>query len=406
MELTRKGFIKSLVGLAVGSTCVEGFTPSLAFAQETAKFPSPKARKIRDIEIYPYGIPMKVVAKVSLPYVPKADNFFVRMRTDDGVVGYGEGSPYSPVTSEVQLSDVAMGKELAELLRGRDPFTIAKIVDDMDAFSPHNASIKAALEMAVWDICGKIAGQPICNLLGNYRDSFETDKTIFIESPAAMAEAAKEVAKLGFRTIKVKVGEAPAVDIERLHAVREAVGPDIALRIDANQGWTAAEALQSLRGMDKYQLQLCEQPVPYWDIEGLKFVRDHAQLPIMADESVQSPHDVIELIRRDAVDLVNIKLMKSGGILNAVRTAQIMAAAGIKGMLGCMSESTLGLTAAAHVVASQKNLVYADLDAALYLTEEPIIGGMQIKQGIVHMPTGPGLGLEIDPAFLKKLKPA
>jgi L-alanine-DL-glutamate epimerase-like enolase superfamily enzyme len=129
-------------------------------------------------------------------------------------------------------------------------------------------------------------------------------------------------------------------------------------------------------------------------------------MPIMADESVHSPHDVIELVRRDAVDLINIKLMKCGGILNAVRIAQVADAAGIKCMLGSMTESSLALTASAHVIASQKNVIYADLDSFLFNVSNPIIGGVEIKQGVVHLPTAPGLGLDIDPAFLKKLTPA
>jgi L-alanine-DL-glutamate epimerase-like enolase superfamily enzyme len=337
---------------------------------------------------------------------PTTDNVFVRVHTEEGVIGVGEASPYSAVTSETQQTDVAMAHSLAEVVRGQDPFAVTKIVDDMDVLSPNNPSIKAAIEMALWDICGKIAGQPVSNLLGRYRDSFETDKTVFIGDPPAMAEAARAVVGEGFRTVKVKVGESSEKDIERLRAIREAVGGDIALRIDANQGWSPAEAVRSLRELEKYHIQTCEQPVPYWDLEGLRYVRDHSSMPVMADESVHSPHDAIEVIRREAVDLINIKLMKSGGILNAVRIAQIADAAGIKCMLGSMTETSLALTAAAHVGASQKNIIYADLDSFLFNANNPIIGGMELKEGFVRVPRGPGLGVEIDPAFLKTLSPA
>lgn len=402
MKMTRKGFLKTLLEAATAGGFLGRGASSLLLAQENARVPA-RAAKIRDVEIFPYSLQQKVLFKVALATLPTADNIFVRLRTEEGVTGVGEASPYSPVTSETQQTDVAMGHTLAELVRGRDPFTIAKIVDDMDALSPYNSAIKAAFEMALWDICGKIAGQPVCCLLGKYRESFETDKTIFIDTPAAMAEAARDVVRQGFRTIKVKVGESPEKDIARLQAVREAVGGDISLRIDANQGWTPAESLHSLRGIEKYQIQACEQPVPYWNLEGLKYVRDHSSIPIMADESIHSPHDVIEVVRRDAVDLINIKLMKTGGILNAVRVAQIADAAAITCMLGCMTETSLALTAAAHVVASQKNVVYADLDSFLFNASNPILGGMEIRQGVVHLPPMPGLGLDIDPAFLKTL---
>ncbi len=403
--MTRKFFLRGVLGAA--TTC--GFLGSegvpLLLAQEKDRVPA-RAVKIRDVEIFPFTLQQKVPIKIALPTPLTMDNVFVRLRTEDGVTGVGEASPYSAVTSETQQTDVAMARSLADLVRDRDPFTIAKIVDDMDVLSPNNPSIKAAFEMALWDICGKIAELPICCLLGKYRDSFETDKTIFIETPPAMAEAARDVVREGFRTIKVKVGESPEKDIARLAAVREAVGNDIALRIDANQGWSPAEAVRSLRGIENYHIQACEQPVPHWDMEGLRYVRDHSSVPIMADESVHSPHDAIEAVRKDAVDLINIKLMKTGGILNAVRVAQISAAAGIQCMLGCMNETSLALTAAAHVIASQKNLIYADLDSFLFAVSNPIIGGMEIKRGIVYLPTTPGLGLDIDPAFLKKLAPA
>ena len=403
--MTRKFFLRSMLGAATTCGFLSGESGALLLAQDKARVPA-KAVKIRDVEIFPFTLQQKVPIKIALPTPLTMENVFVRLRTEDGITGVGEASPYSAVTSETQQTDIAMARTLADLVRGRDPFTIAKIVDDMDMFSPNNPSIKAAFEMALWDICGKIAGLPICCLLGKYRDSFETDKTIFIETPPAMAEAARDVVRQGFRTVKVKVGESPEKDIARLAAIREAVGNDIALRIDANQGWSAAEAVRSLRGMENYHIQACEQPVPHWDMEGLRYVRDHSSVPIMADESVHSPHDAIEAVRKDAVDLINIKLMKTGGILNAVRIAQISAAAGIQCMLGCMNETSLSLTAAAHVIASQKNLIYADLDSYLFNVSNPIIGGMEIKQGTVYLPTAPGLGLDIDPAFLKKLTPA
>jgi L-Ala-D/L-Glu epimerase len=402
MEVTRKTFLKGMFGAAAACSFVGSEVMPLALAQEKARIPA-KAAKIREVEIFPFTLQQTVPMKIALPTPITADNVFIRLRTEDGVAGVGEASPYSPVTSETQSSDVAMARALADMVRGRDPFTIAKIVDDMDMFSPASPSIKAAFEMALWDICGKIAEQPVCHLLGKYRDSFDTDKTIFIETPPAMADAARKVVSEGFRTVKVKVGESPENDIARLAAIREAVGMDISLRIDANQGWTPAEAVRSLRGIENYHIQACEQPVPHWDMDGLRYVRDHSSVPIMADESVHSPHDAIEAVRKQAVDLINIKIMKTGGILNAVRVAQIAAAADIQCMLGCMNESSLSLTAAAHVVASQKNLIYADLDSALFAVNNPIIGGMEIKQGTVYLPATAGLGLDIDPTFLKKL---
>jgi L-alanine-DL-glutamate epimerase-like enolase superfamily enzyme len=405
MQITRSGFLKSVAGMAVAGGVLKQPANGLLYAQEKAHI-SPRSTQVRDVEIVPYSLEQKVVFHVALPTVPTSDGLFLRLRTEDGVVGWGEASPYSPVTSETPQTDMTMASSLAALVRGRDAFSIAKIVDDMDALSPYNTSIKAAVEIALWDVCGKIAGQPVCCLLGKFRETFETDKTVFIDTPQAMAETAREYVRQGFRVIKIKVGESPEKDVERLRVVREAVGNDIAIRIDANQGWSPSDAVRSLHAIEKYQIQICEQPTPYWDWQGLKHVRDHSSIPVMADESVHSPHDAIEAVRLEACDMINIKLMKSGGILNATRIAHVAGAAGMSCMLGCMAETSLGLTAAAHVVASQGSVVYADLDSSLFVVSNPIAGGMKMDGGTISLTAEPGLGLDVDPLFVKKLRPA
>lgn len=401
MKLTRGGFLKSMAGLTFAGLPWPK-TSSLLFAQAAAGQPA-RSTLIEDVELYPFNLPMREPFHVSLGTITAAENVLVRLKTHDGVIGWGEAGPYSPVTGETQAVDLAMGKDLANLVRGRDPFTLSAIVADMDGFTPTNTSIKAALEMAIWDICGKLAGQPVYKLLGGYRDSFETDMTIGMASPEKMASEATKYVQNGFKTLKIKLGDGAEPDTQRMKAIREAVGYGIKIRSDANQGWTAAETVRSLRMMEKYQMQICEQPVPYWDVAGLKYARDNSPTPIMADESVHSPHDALTVIRENAVDCINIKLMKSGGLLRGMQIATVAASGGVTCMVGCMEETRLALTAGAHLVASQKNIVYADLDAFFELLVDPVIGGMQVKDGIVTLPKTPGLGLDIDPAFLSKL---
>jgi len=401
MKLTRGGFLKSMAGLTFAGLPWPT-TGLLLSAQPVAGQPS-RSIQIQDVEIYPYNVSMIEPFRVALSTITSAENVLVRLRTREGVVGWGEASPYSPVTGETQAVDLAVGKDLANFVRGRDPFTLSAIVSDMDGFTPSNTSIKAALEMAVWDICGKLAGQPVYKLLGAYRDSFETDITIGMGTPEEMAKKATKYVQDGFKTLKVKLGDGPEPDTQRMKAIRDAIGYSIKLRTDANQGWTAAETVRALRMMEKYQMQICEQPVPYWDVEGLKFSRDNSPTPIMADESVHSPHDALAIVRENAVDCINIKLMKSGGLLRGVQIATVAASAGVTCMVGCMEETRLALTAGAHLVCSQKNIVYADLDGFLELSVDPVIGGMQMKDGIVTLPNTPGLGVDIDPAFLGKL---
>jgi L-alanine-DL-glutamate epimerase-like enolase superfamily enzyme len=404
MHITRNTFLKSLGSAVIAGSVFNRAAEALTMGRG-ASGTTPARTRIADVQIWPYKMALKQVVRIALGSEESAENVLVRLRTSDGVTGWGESSPYSPVMSETQSSDVVLGKHLAEMVRGRDPFTIPRIVADMDAFAPGVPGIKAAFEMALWDICGKLSGQPVFKMLGMYRDSFITDLTVFLDKPSVMAERAKDVVRQGFRAVKVKLGESPDIDAERIRSIREAVGPEISLRVDANQGWTPAEAVAANKRLEAYAVEFCEQPIPYWDWDGLKYVREHSPLPIMLDESVHSPHDAVQAVRKDACDMINIKLMKSGGILNAVRIAQIAEAAGMKCMLGCMTESRLGLTAAAHVVAANRSVAYADLDAFTVLEADPIIGGMEVQNGTIRLPDKPGLGLDVDPAFIGKLRP-
>jgi L-alanine-DL-glutamate epimerase-like enolase superfamily enzyme len=405
VELTRKAFLRGLGGMAVATGAAWSTPVRLAAASQKAG-EGAKRPAIATAEIFAYTIPQAVPMKIALGTPLTADNVLVRLRTGDGVTGLGESAPYSAVMGETQQSDLAMGPALAGIVKGRDPFELPRIVEAMDAFSPHSPGIKAAFEMAVWDICGKIAGQPVYRLLGAYRESFETDQTVYLDTPDVMAEKAAAIAMKGFTHIKVKIGQAPDLDVARVKAVRQAVGPAIALRTDANQGWTVPDAIRALRALEPYGLEFCEQPVPCWDWTGLARVRASVPVPIMADEGVNSAHDAIIGLRHDAMDMINVKLMKTGGILQAVRLAHVAEAAGLPCMLGCMSESRLALTAAAHVALSQRVVRYADLDAFLEHDVDPIAGGMKVRAGVVTLPEMPGLGLDIDPSFLRRLQPA
>jgi L-alanine-DL-glutamate epimerase-like enolase superfamily enzyme len=404
MELSRKAFLRALGGAAaaggLGWVMPRGFVEAAQKAEERAR-----RATIATAEVFAFTIPQAQPMKIALGTPLTADNVLVQLRTTDGVAGLGESSPYSAVMGETQASDLALGRSLAAIVKGKDPFDVPRIVEAMTAFSPQSPGIKAAFEMAIWDICGKITGQPVYRLLGAYRHSFETDQTVYLDTPSVMAEKAAAIAKKGFTHIKIKLGESPELDIGRIRAVRDAVGPGVALRTDANQGWLPADAIRALRGLEPYKVEFCEQPVPFWDWAGLRQVRANVPIPIMADEAVHSAHDAITGLRQDAMDMINIKLMKTGGILEAVRLAHIAEAANLPCMLGCMSESRVALTAAAHVVMSEGIVRFADLDAFFEHDVDPVVGGMQVKAGVVTLPDSPGLGLEIDPAFLKKLQP-
>lgn len=231
-----------------------------------------------------------------------------------------------------------------------------------------------------------------------------TDLTLSIKPPKKMAEDAVKAVKKGFKALKVKVGINPAEDVERVRFIREAIDGDVQLRIDANEGWTPKEAIEVLSRMEKFNVQFAEQPVPAKNIRGLREVRKNSPIPVMADESVHSPEDALRLVQAEAVDLVNIKLMKSGGILKGRKIAEVAETAGVPCMIGCMGESEIGIAAAAHLAAAIKNIQYADLDSDLLLRDKLVEeGGTKVKASSRIFSEQYGLGVkEINEKLLGK----
>ncbi|MFQ6067319.1 MAG: mandelate racemase/muconate lactonizing enzyme family protein, partial [bacterium] len=308
--------------------------------------------KIKDIEIHPISIPLKEPFSISLGTIKDADNVILCIKTDDDLVGYGEAAPSSTITGDIQQHIISGLNFIKPILIGRDPFDISAIEEDIERAIKGNCAMKAAVDTALFDLIGNAAKTPICKLLGRYRTEFRTDCTIGIKDPEDMARDAVRIVEEGFDTIKVKVGTDPTQDVERVKEIRRAVGYEVTIRADANQGWKPKDAVRALRKLERFDVQLIEQPVSCWDIKGLKWVRTQVDIPVMADESVHSPQDAIKLIKQDTVDMFNIKLMKCGGIKNGIKIASIAESAGMECMVGCMIESRLAITAASHLVAS------------------------------------------------------
>jgi L-Ala-D/L-Glu epimerase / N-acetyl-D-glutamate racemase len=402
MNLSRKQFLKAigLGALAAGTGAAGWASPSPKL--EAAKAPASKL-KIKDVEVYLFDIPLPTPFRISIGEVKAANDVLVRVITDQGIIGIGEACPFPPITGETQATNVAAAKAVRDMVIGKDPLAIESLLKEMGALVHSNPSAVAAFDMAFFDIMGKVAGLPIFRLLGGDKASFETDITTGIDTAEAMVRETKKHADWGYKTLKVKVGTDPDADFSRLQAIREAIGYDINVRIDANQGWTVPQAVYALRKMEKLRIQLVEQPVLASDMAGLKQVRAESPIPIMADEAVFLPADALKLVRAEACDYMNIKIMKAGGILNSVRIAHIADAANMRCMVGCMLETRIALAAAAHVVSSQSNIVYADLDGNAEHSVDPVIDGFTVKAGILTMNEKPGLGCDIDPAFLKKM---
>jgi L-alanine-DL-glutamate epimerase-like enolase superfamily enzyme len=358
---------------------------------------------ISAVEIFRLDVRNQRPFRIALGVLEAATNLLVRVHASDGTYGMGEAAPIWYIAGETQATDVAAARTLAQLLLNRDPLDIETRLRELDAFLVGNTTVKSAFDMALHDLAGKHAGLPLYALFGGPRRSFEIDLTIGIDTPEIMGREALDIQARGFSAIKVKLGTGHAEDVARIRAIRAAVGAAIPLRIDANQGWDPVTALAILRDLAPYGIQYCEQPVAHWNTAGLKHLRDHSPIPIMADEALFSPHDAFRLASQGACDYFNIKLAKSGGLHAALEINAIAEAAGIPCMMGSMAETRLGLTAAAHLVSARPNIAFANLDTHFFHAEDPVIGGVTCAQGWMSVPEAPGLGADIRPEVLRTL---
>ncbi|MBS7632450.1 dipeptide epimerase [Candidatus Bathyarchaeota archaeon] len=359
---------------------------------------------IQQIEVYTaamrYEEPFTIAAGTST----KTCNVIVRVLTDYEIYGWGEASPSKRVTGETTETVIEALDKICPKLIGKCPLRIESDVEIMDQVISGNPAAKAAIDIALHDVLGKTARKPLFRILGGYRTEVLTDITLGIKSPKEMAQNAKKALDKGFKALKIKVGVDVDEDVERIRLVREVAGNDIQLRVDANQGWTPKQAMEALNKISRYNIQLAEQPVPSEDIEGLKNVKKNSPVPIMADESVHTPADALRLVREGAVDMMNIKLMKCGGILKAKKIAAVAEAAGMPCMIGCMSESSIGIAAATHLAGAVKNIQYADLDSDILLKDKITTeGGVPLVNSVRKFTNGHGLGIEtVDTEFLGK----
>ncbi len=352
--------------------------------------------KIKDIRAGYLNLKLKEPFTISLGTISEAKNVIVEIETDEGYIGWGEAAPMPLVTGDFQ-EGVLQGvmQFLRPLLLGEDPRMVCRISALMEKVIQGNPGAKVAVEMALFDLLGKIYGMPLYIFWGGNDNSFESDYTISIDKPDIMASKVEPLLEKGYRALKVKVGKDSQEDIKRVAAVAGAIAGRAKIRLDANQGWEVKEAVATIQEMEKFNVELVEEPIVRGNIEGMTFIRNRVNVPIMADETVFSPRDALKVIKAGAADLINIKLMKAGGIIAAREIDSLAATAGIECMVGCMIESRLAMTAAAHLVASSGNITRADLDAPGFLRSDPVIGGAEVKGGVCTLPEKPGLGLEI-----------
>lgn len=359
--------------------------------------------KITAISLYCYDLPLKAPIAISLGTIEHARNILVEIQTDERITGWGEGSPFWMIVGETQASGLAAAEDMGRLLIGQNPLDIEGCINTLTRYLPGHQTTRSAFDMALYDITAKRAQMPLYQFLGGSKRTLVTDETIYLNTPERMVEDALRIQKKGAEAIKVKLGTNLRDDINRVEAIRKAIGDVTPIRTDANQGWDVVTASAVLRAIGGWNVQYCEQPIKRHDITGLRQIRRNSPVPIMADESLFDATDAIRLVREEAVDYFNIKLSKSGGIFEALKINAIAEAAGIPCMIGCMSESRLALTAKAHFAAARQNVRFCDLDACFEHADDPVYGGITYNGYQIELPETPGIGAEVDSAFLKTL---
>ena len=361
-------------------------------------------------------IPLHTPFKTALRTVERVEDVVVKLTADDGTVGFGEAPPTKAITGEdLESIQRAIRECIVPALRALpEDADVRAVLTCIQECCAGNMSAKAAVDIAVHDLAARQAHLPLYRYLMRVygiggeepsRPVLHTDLTISVNAVSQMQEDARIALRRGFRSVKIKVGREGEKDLERIRAIRDAVGDDAAILVDANQGWTAKEALSVLQRAQELglNLSLVEQPVPAADLAGMAAVTAGTTYPVAADESCFHPEDARRIFEMGAADLVNIKLMKCGGLMEAQKIADYARSAGKHCMVGCMLESGIAVGAAAHFAAAQGDLVtVTDLDGPMLCAENPYAGGTVFDGPEIRLNRSPGLGIErIDPSHLK-----
>ncbi|MDF2190132.1 dipeptide epimerase [Paraflavitalea sp. CAU 1676] len=357
--------------------------------------------KITHTDIWKFSIPMHpfTIATGTMHF---AQNTFIRVHTDTGLYGVGECSAFPMIVGETQATCFEMAKDFAALWKGKDEEDISARLKELHDFTAFNSTIKSAFDMALFDLAAKRKGVPLYKYLNGDRTKvLETDLTIGIDTPENMAAAAIDFVQRGVRIIKVKLGKNAEEDVVRIRQIREAIGYDTKIRIDANQGWSYPDAVYALQNLGAFDIQFCEQPMRTWNDHHLPDLRKQSPIKIMADESVYNHHDAKRLIAADACDYVNIKFAKSGGIAEAMLINARCAEKNIPCMMGGMLESRVALTAFAHFALAHDNVQFYDMDTCMLGHKaDPVQGGVRYNGFIVEVPDTVGIGADADEQFL------
>ncbi len=349
--------------------------------------------KILHTECHAVDMPLREPYTIAYETISSCTNLFIRAETDAGVTGFGCAAPDKGVTGETPEMTMKCYHDVIEPgLKGADFSRIIFILEELKPGLAGNPSALAMTDMLLYDLLSKKSGLPLYRFLGGYKDSIPTSITVGILSPDETVRKAKEFFSQGFRIFKVKGGRSVEEDISKIILLRETFGSEISIRFDANQGYSVEHAIRFVNETRKHGVELLEQPTPRDNNEMLGRVSNSVAIPVMADESLMNLLDVFSLTRDNLTDMINIKLMKVGGITEALHINSVARAAGVETMVGCMDESALSISAGLHFALARPNIFYADLDGHLDLIDDPAAGSVILKDGVLYPREEPGLG--------------
>jgi L-alanine-DL-glutamate epimerase-like enolase superfamily enzyme len=358
-------------------------------------------QQITHIDIYRFSIPMEpfTIATGTMDY---AQNVFIRVHTGAGFYGVGECSAFPMIVGETQDTCLVMAREFARLWKGKEALDIPARMQQLHDFTAGNSTIKSAFDMALYDIAAKNAGMPLYQFLGGSKRKVETDITIGIASPEIMAQKALDFKQSGATILKVKLGKDAKNDVERIKQIRTAVGENMKIRVDANQGWNFEDAVFALQAIGKYDIEFCEQPMRTWYDDRLPELKKLSPVEIMADESVYNHHDARKQINSNSCDYINIKFSKSGGIYEAKQIHDLAASKGIPCMMGGMLESRIALSAKLHFVYASPNIKFYDMDTCMLgHLADPCKGGVTYEGYFLNIADAHGIGADADDSYLR-----
>ena len=353
--------------------------------------------KITRIDIHPLQIPLKGVFRNAHDTKTRQESIVVCVRTDEGVTGLGNVDP-DPGHSEESFGETLKAvRTLAPVLSGRDPLNLSAALELMDRCLPRHLDAKAALEMALFDLKGRALEQPVHSLLGGrLRDEVRLNGWIGLLDPDAAAAEAVGWRDAGFGSVKIKLGSGVEPDRDRVAAVRDAVGSGLSLRVDANEAYGVDDAVRLGKALAPLDVALLEQPVSRADYEGLARVRRGIDLPVMADEAIVGPETLVEVIRKEAADIVKVKVMKQGGITRTVRMIHMAEAAGIRCVIGHGFGLTINTLAELHVAASCANVMDGcESVGPLKMAGDVVEQALDLRAGRLAVPEVAGLGAEL-----------